>query len=246
MTGTVPAGARPATYDLGRTCTRRRSVPDMAQHNRQWVVDHLPVGKLTDDCFVLQRADVPTPGAGEVLVRTVLLSIDPANRAWMQGATYTAPVKAGEVMHGFTLGRVESSNDPAFRAGDIVEANSGWQDFAVHKAKNLEKVDVRGPLELHMGVLGVTGLTAYFGMLDVGRPRAGETVVVSAAAGATGSVAAQVAKIKGCRVVGIAGSPEKCAWLTEDLGLDASVDYRNTESVYRAIKAACPSGIDVY
>ena len=213
--------------------------------NRQIIVAELPDGPLEERHFRAQEAPVPEPGDGEVLCRTLLLSIDPANRAWMQGATYTAPVLQGDVMHGFTLAEVVASNAESVAVGDIVECNSGWQDYAVHRAAGLRKVDRRFPLSHHLSVLGITGLTAYFGLLDLGRPEPGETVVVSAAAGAVGNVVGQIARIKGCRVVGLAGSEEKKAWLLDELGFAAAVNYK-TEPVYRALKAACPEGIDVY
>lgn len=213
--------------------------------NRQIVVAELPKGHLGEEHFRLQEAAVPEPGPDEVLCRTVLLSIDAANRAWMQGATYTAPVEQGDVMHGFTIARVEASNHAGFAPGDLVECNSGWQDYAVQPGTAVDKLEQRGPLSHHMSVLGITGLTAYFGLLDVGAAKAGETVVVSAAAGAVGNVVGQIARIKGCRVVGVAGSQEKTAWLVGELGFDAAVNYREP-SLYRALKAACPDGIDVY
>ncbi len=213
--------------------------------NRQIRVVELPNGPLEERHFALEEAPVPEPGPGEVLCHTRLLSIDPANRAWMQGATYTAPVLQGDVMHGQALSEVVASNDPSLAAGDIVEATTGWQDYAVVPARAVTKVVPHGSLSHHLSVLGITGLTAYFGLLDIGQPRPGETVVVSAAAGAVGNVAGQIARIKGCRVVGIVGSPEKAAWITDELGFDAAVDYK-AAPVYRALKAACPDGIDVY
>jgi NADPH-dependent curcumin reductase CurA len=213
--------------------------------NRQLVLASLPTGKLSVDHFEAREDAVPEPGDGEVLTRTLLLSIDPANRAWMQGATYRDALEGGQVMAGFTLSRVVASTDPAFAPGDIVEADSGWQDYAVHRPQALRKVDVRLPLTNHLSVLGVTGLTAWFGLLRVGRPQPGETVLVSAAAGATGNVVGQLAKRAGCRVVGVAGSAEKLAFLTDELGFDAAVSHRD-ENLHRAIKAACPSGVDVY
>lgn len=217
----------------------------MAATNRQWIVTELPTGALTTDLFELREAPVPEPGPGEVLCRTRLLSIDAANRAWMQGATYTAPVKAAEVMRGGALAEVVASNDPGFSPGDIVEADGGWQDYSVHAGHHLTRVAVRGPLSHHLSVLGVSGLTSYFGTLDVGAVKPGETFVVSAAAGAAGNIAGQVAKIAGCRVVGITGGPEKCAFLTDELGFDAAVDHR-AGNLHADLKAACPNGIDVY
>ena len=213
--------------------------------NRQIVVRELPQGPLQEHHFELRQAARPQPEPGQVLTRTVLLSLDPANRAWMQGATYRAPVLPGEVMSGFTLAEVVKSTDPRFEAGQIVECENGWQEFACQPADALTPVRRRTALPHHMSVLGLTGLTAYFGLLEVGRPRPGETVLVSAAAGATGSVAGQIARIAGCRVVGIAGSDEKCAWLTDELGFHAAINYK-IDKVSRAVKQHCPSGVDVF
>jgi NADPH-dependent curcumin reductase CurA len=213
--------------------------------NKQIVLDRKPNGKLTVDCFRTQSSPVSDPGPGEVLCRTLLLSLDPANRAWMQGATYRGEVHAGTVMPGFTLAEVVASNDIKFKAGDLVEGDGGWQQYFVAPAKALQKRARREPLSNLMSVLGVTGKTAYCGLLDIGNPQPGETVVVSAAAGATGSIAAQIAKIKGARVVGIAGGPEKCRWLVDELGLDDAIDHREG-NVYATLKAKCPKGVDVY
>ena len=213
--------------------------------NRQILVKELPQGQLQEKHFAMHEAARPEPGPGEVLTRTVLLSLDPANRAWMQGATYRAPVLPGEVMSGYALAEVMESKDPRFQAGQIVECENGWQEFACQPADTLTPVQQRTALSHHMSVLGLTGLTAYFGLLDIGQPRPGETVLVSAAAGATGSVAGQIARIAGCRVVGIAGSDEKCSWLTDELGFHASINYK-TQKVARAIKETCPSGVDVF
>jgi len=213
--------------------------------NRQILVKELPEGPLEERHFELREAPIPTPSSGEVLTRTIYLSLDPANRAWMRGATYRAPVTAGEVMAGFTVAEVVDSRDPGFRSGELVECNSGWQEQAVHPARALHRLEPRGPLSHHLSALGGTGLTAYFGLLEIGRPRSGETVVVSAAAGATGSVAGQIARIQGCRTVGLAGSDPKCAWLTGELGFDAAINYK-TEELRQALKQHCPDGIDVY
>ena len=213
--------------------------------NKQIMVTELPQGQLEERHFSLQEAARPEPKSGEVLTRTILLSLDPANRAWMQGATYRAPVLPGEVMSGYALAEVVESRDPRFQAGQIVEGESGWQEFTCQAADVLTLVQPRTALSHHLSVLGLTGLTAYFGLLDIGQPRPGETVLVSAAAGATGSVAGQLARIAGCRVVGIAGSDEKCAWLTGELGFHAAINYK-TEKVSRAIKEHCSSGVDVF
>jgi NADPH-dependent curcumin reductase CurA len=213
--------------------------------NRQIVLREKPSDKLAPSHFALREVPVPSPGPGEVLVRTVYLSLDAANRAWMHGRTYTDPVEAGDVMHGMTLCRVETSNDPGFRPGDLVETTSGWQDFAVHKPKALARVAPVKPLSHALSVTGVTGKTAYFGMLEIGRPRPGDTVLVSAAAGAVGSVAGQIARMQGARVVGLAGSDAKCQWLTRDLGFDAAINYKSGP-LPKLLRQACPKGVNVF
>ncbi|HEX8820743.1 MAG TPA: NADP-dependent oxidoreductase [Archangium sp.] len=214
--------------------------------NRQYLLAHRPEGPLRESDFEYREASVPTPGPGEVLTRTLYLSLDPANRVWMGPLpTYRPPIGLGEVMAGFTLNEVVESKDARFRPGDLVECQGGWQDYAVLPADALYKVAPRGPLSHRLSVLGVPGQTAYFGLLEVGRIRAGETVVVSAAAGAVGSITGQLAKLHGCRVIGIAGGPEKCHWLTTELGFDAALDYR-AEDFPQRLAAACPEGVDLY
>ena len=216
------------------------------QDNRQWILAERPVTTLTPGHFQLRTVQRPIIEEGQVLVRNKMLSIDPANRAWMfPSPTYKAPVEPGDVMHGTALGEVIESRAPDFKSGDLVEGPLGWQDYAAMPAAKLTRRTGDYPPEQLMSILGITGLSAYFGLLEIGRPRQGETVLVSAAAGAVGSVAAQIARIQGCRVVGIAGGPEKCAWLQSELGLDASVDYK-AGGLRQALKAACPDGIDIY
>jgi NADPH-dependent curcumin reductase CurA len=187
------------------------------------------------------------PGPGEALVKVLYLSLDPAMRGWMnEGRSYVPPVGLGEVMRAGGVGRVVTSNDPSLAVGDTVYGMMGIQDYAIVKAKDSTKVDPRlAPLPRYLGALGMPGLTAYFGLLDIGQPKEGETVVVSAAAGAVGAVTGQIAKIKGCRVVGIAGGPDKCRYVVEELGFDAAVDYKN-EDVRAALARHCPKGIDIY
>lgn len=213
--------------------------------NRQVVVAQLPKDKLSEEHFELRESKIPDAGNGQILVKTRLLSLDAANRAWMQGATYKSPVNAGEVMHGGALAEVVESNDDSLKPGDIVEAMTGWQEYAVLSPREVVKIDAKDPLSHNMSVYGISGLTAYFGLLKCGRPKSGETLVVSAAAGAAGNFAGQIGKIQGCRVVGIAGSDEKCRWITDDLGMDAAINYKK-QNVLEALKAACPDGIDVY
>jgi hypothetical protein len=191
---------------------------------------------------------LPHPGAGEVLVRTLYLSVDPYMRGRMNGGmTYARGVQPGEVMVGGVVGRVEESNDPRLAKGDIVEGMLGWQDYAVAPAKTLRKLDPSAaPITTALGVLGMPGLTAYFGLLDICRPQPGETVVVSGAAGAVGSLVGQIAKIKRCRAVGIAGSTEKVRYLTGDLGFDGGFNYKENSDYYAKLKELCPNGIDVY
>ena len=217
----------------------------MTQDNHQIVLAELPQGKLEASHFRAATAPMPAAAEGEVLVKTLYMSLDAANRAWMQGATYRSALKAGDVMAGGALAEVVESRFPALSPGDLVFADTGWQIYAAVPAKRLTKLPRLEPLTHLLSVYGVAGLTAYFGLLECGKPRAGETVVVSAAAGSVGSIVGQIARIKGCRTVGIAGGAAKCALLTRDLGFDAAVDYKAGD-VRRALRAACPEGIDVY
>jgi len=213
--------------------------------NRQILLVEKPSGKLAPTHFKLVTGKVPEPKDGEVLLRTRYISLDAANRAWMQGATYRSAVEANTVMAGGSLSEVASSKAAGFAPGDLVWADTGWQDFAALPANNLTKLPRMEPMTHLLSVFGVAGLTAYFGLLNCGRPQSGETVVVSAAAGSVGSIVGQIAKIKGCTVVGIAGGRAKCDWLVEELGFDAAVDYK-AEPVFKALKAAAPKGVDVY
>lgn len=216
-----------------------------ASESRQITLTESPAGKLLASNFGLETVAVPTAGDGELLIRVLYISIDAANRAWMQGRTYRDQVLPGTKMAGGALGEVVVSNDPAFAPGDIVEADMGWCDYVALPASQVQKRKQRGPLTHLLSILGITGKTAYFGMLHIGKPLAGETVVVSAAAGAVGSVAGQLAKTRGARVVGIAGSDKKCKWLTDELGFDAAINYNN-EPVIKALKRDAPDGVDVF
>jgi NADPH-dependent curcumin reductase CurA len=217
----------------------------MPDRNRQILLVETPKGKLGPEHFRLAEAPLPTPQEGEVLARVRYISLDAANRAWMQGATYRSAVEAGSVMAGGALAEIVESKSPALRPGDLVFGDTGWQDYAALPAKRAAKLPRLEPLTHLLSVYGIAGLTAYFGLLEIGKPKQGETVVVSAAAGSVGSLVGQIAKIKGCHVVGVAGGKDKCQWLTSELGFDAAVDYKDG-AVFKALKAAAPNGIDVY
>ena len=214
--------------------------------NHQFRLARRPVGMVQRSDFEYTEAPVAEPGEGEVLVKILYISLDPAMRGWMnEGKSYIPPVGIGEVMRAGAVGRVIASRDPGVGVGDHVVGVLGVQEYAVAKAKGLTKVDPRlVPLPVYLGTLGMPGMTAYFGLLDVGRPKSGETVVVSGAAGAVGQVVGQIAKIKGCRVVGIAGGPDKCDYL-RSIGFDAAIDYKH-QDVKTALREHCPKGVDVY
>ena len=216
--------------------------------NRQWLLRRRPEGEIRPGDLELVQRPVPDLADGEVLVRNVYLSLDPTNRIWMSDVDqYLPPVGVGDVMRGGTLGVVEASRSDAFTPGQVVmPALSGWSDYTVAHETFVRPVPTMPgvPLTAYMSVLGMTGLTAWAGMLDIGRPKSGETVVVSAAAGAVGSIAGQIAKLKGARVIGIAGSAAKCAWLTDELGFDGAVNYK-AEDVGAALDRLCPDGVDV-
>ncbi len=217
----------------------------MTATHRQIQLAAIPTDKLAPAHFRLAVVPTPAPAEGEVLVKIRLISLDAANRAWMQGATYRSALEAGQVMAGGALAEVVQSRAPGLAPGDLVFGDTGWQEMACLPAARLQKVARREPITHLLSVYGVAGLTAYFGLLRVGRPKAGETVVVSAAAGSVGCFVGQIAKIHGCRVVGIAGGADKCAWLTGELGFDAAVDYK-AGNLPAALKAAAPAGIDVH
>jgi NADPH-dependent curcumin reductase len=219
----------------------------MAERNRRIVLAARPAGEPQESDFRLEEREVPRPGPGEMLLRTIHLSLDPYMRGRMSAAkSYAKPVEIGEVMTGGTVSEVVESNDPAFRPGDFVAAYTGWQEWAVSKGEGARKLDpAAAPLSTSLGILGMPGMTAYTGLLNIGQPKPGETVVVAAASGAVGSVVGQIAKIKGCRVVGVAGGREKCGFVEKELGFDACVDHRR-DDMAAALQAACPKGIDVY
>lgn len=215
--------------------------------NRRIVLAARPTGAPTLEHFRLEEAAIPTPADGEVLLRTRYLSLDPYMRGRMSdGPSYAPPVEIGAVMVGGTVGEVVQSRHPALAAGDLVSAFSGWQEYDVAKGGSLRKLDPRIPKPSYaLGVLGMPGLTAYVGLLDIGEPKAGETVVLAASTGAVGSVVGQIAKLKGCRVVGIAGAQKKCEYAVKELGYDACVSHYD-EDLAQQLAAACPEGIDVY
>lgn len=218
----------------------------MSETNLQLRLRRRPVGEPTPDDFELAETDRPAPGPGEVLVRARFLSLDPYMRGRMSDAkSYAKPVEVGGVMEGATVGEVVASNDPGFAPGDLVMGGQGWQRFCALPGARLRKVDTGiAPLSAYLGLLGMPGLTAWVGLEDIGQPKPGETVVVSAGSGAVGQVAGQLAKARGARVVGIAGGPAKCAFVREELGFDACLDHR--APLDAQLDAACPEGIDVY
>lgn len=216
--------------------------------NKQMRLAKRPVGRADADTWTLDSRPVPDPGEGEIVIRQHYISLDPAMRGWMnEGKSYIEPVALGDVMRAGSVGEVIKANDhPDFSVGDFVSGSGGVQQYALTDGKGFHKIDPGlAPLPTYLGALGMTGMTAYFGMLDIGKIREGDVVLVSGAAGAVGSVAGQIAKIRGCRVIGIAGGPEKCSYLTGELGFDAAIDYKN-EDVATRLKEECPDGLDVY
>lgn len=215
--------------------------------NRQILLASRPQGMPTEANFKLVETIIPQPRAGEVLVRTLYLSVDPYMRGRMNDAkSYIPPFAVGEVLQGGAVGQVVQSDHPGFRKGDIVSGMLGWQDYSLAKGDELHMAPEGAPVSTALSVLGMPGLTAYFGLLDIGRPQPGETVVVSGAAGAVGTIVGQIAKLKGCRVVGIAGSDEKNEYLRRELGFDAAINYKTAGNLRQALAEACPDGIDVY
>jgi len=219
----------------------------MSQSGRRVVLASRPVGEPKASDFRIEDYPIPTPGDGEVLLRTIWLSLDPYMRGRMsEGPSYAAPVPINGVMEGEGISEVMASNNPKFAKGDIVAIRSGWQSHALSDGKGLRKVDPNlGPISTAVGVLGMPGMTAYTGLLEIGKPKAGETVVVAAASGAVGSAVGQIARIKGARAVGIAGGKDKCDYVKNELGFDDCIDHRDPNLAAK-LKAACPNGIDVY
>lgn len=215
--------------------------------SRQFLLAKRPIGTPTAENWDYVETELPSLAENQVKVKVLYISLDPAMRGWMnEGKSYIPPVGIGEVMRAGGVGEVLESTDPNFNPGDYVYGGFGVCDYAVLPTQGIHKVDPNlAPLERYLGVLGMPGMTAYFGILDTGQPKEGETVVVSGAAGAVGTVVGQIAKIKGCRVVGIAGGEDKCRYLVDELGFDAAIDYKNSD-VKKGLKEHCPDGVDVF
>jgi len=219
----------------------------MTDLNHRFTLAARPVGMPKRSDWNYAALPVPDPADGELLIKILYLSLDPAMRGWMnEGKSYVPAIKIGEIMRALALGRVLKSKNPAFAGGDYVYGALGVQEFAVSDGKGLNKVDPKlAPLPVYLSTLGMPGMTAYFGLLEVGKAKAGDTVVVSGAAGAVGMAVGQIAKIKGCRVVGIAGGEKKCQYVVKELGFDSAIDYKS-EDVRKSLRTHCPNGIDVY
>jgi NADPH-dependent curcumin reductase len=229
------------------TKAKKSEETTMTQQAQRIVLVSRPHGEPKPSDFRLEDHPIPTPGEGQVLLRTIWLSLDPYMRGRMSdGPSYATPVPIGGVMEGEMVGEVIASNHPGFAKGEIVRSRTGWQTHALSDGKDLRKVDpTLGPVSTAVGVLGMPGMTAYTGLLDIGKPQAGETVVVAAASGAVGSAVGQIARIKGARAVGIAGGADKCRYVKEELGFDDCLDHRDPDLAAK-LKQACPKGIDVY
>jgi NADPH-dependent curcumin reductase len=220
----------------------------MTEINRRWLLAARPTRAITSEIFQRVEEAVPEPGPGELLVRVTHLSFDPTQRGWITADTYVPAVPLGCVVRATAVGQVVKSTHPRFKVGQLVQGAFGWQDYALTDGTTdlgpITPLAIGVTAEQALGVLGLTGMTAYFGLKDIGQPKPGETVLVSAAAGSTGSIAVQLAKAAGCRVLGIAGSPEKCAWVREVAGADACIDYK-TENVWQRLQQLVPQGVDV-
>lgn len=219
----------------------------MTIKNKQWRLKARPIGEPNADTWDYTESEIPVIKDGQLLIKIEYISLDPAMRGWLNDAkSYIEPVQIGDVMRAGTVGKVIESKLDGFVIGDYVCGHNGVQSYAVSDGTGLYKVDPDlAPLSYYLGVLGMPGMTGYFGLLKTGQPKAGDTVVVSGAAGAVGGLVGQIAKIKGCRVVGIAGGPEKCKFLVDEMGFDAAIDYKN-ENVKKALRSTCPKGVDVY
>ncbi|MFL2793594.1 MAG: NADP-dependent oxidoreductase [Paracoccaceae bacterium] len=212
---------------------------------KQFIVREIPKNNLEISNFEMREVDVPKPSADEILVKNILLSIDAANRTWMQGRTYRDQVFAGDVMPSYSIAEVVESNHPDFKVGQIVTSDSCWEEFSLVKAKDVNKCPKDIPLSHLLSIFGIAGLTAYHGLFDVGKLEANDTVVVSAAAGSVGIYAGQLAKASGCKVIGIAGSDEKCREVVDSLGFDGCINYKNG-NLLKDLKEMCPKGISLY
>lgn len=223
----------------------------MPVKNRRWVLASRPDGKPVKENFRLEEEELRDPGEHEVLVRARYFSVDPGMRSRLSGDSYAQALGIGETIEGAMIGTVKTSNNERFKEGDLVTAGFGWQEYALSNGRGMAKLDAsifQPPLTVTaaIGVLGIPGLTAYFGLLDMGKPKEGETVLISSAAGPVGATAGQIAKMKGCRVVGIAGSKDKCEYVTRELGFDACFNYKEEKDLVAAIKKHCPNGVDIY
>ncbi len=217
--------------------------------NRHYLLARRPVGQPTPEDVVFTEESEPEPGPGEVVIANRYMSLDPAIRGWMSDEpNYIDPIPVGSKVWATTIGRVVKSNSPDFSEGDLALGLNAWEDYTCVPAEAAARIeDPMGlPLTNFLSVLGATGMTAYFGLLDVGKPQAGETLLVSGAAGAVGSLVGQIGKLKGCRVVGMAGTEEKCRWLLEDCGFDEVINYRTCDDLQKAIAQTCPDGVDIY
>ncbi len=219
----------------------------MQNVNRKIILNSRPVGAPTEDNFRLEKTDIPVPEKGQVLLQTLYLSLDPYMRGRMSDApSYAPPVEVGAEMVGGTVSRIAKSLHPDYQNGELVLSFNGWQDYALSDGSDFTKLDPQIPQpSLALGVLGMPGFTAYVGLLDIGQPKPGETVVVAAASGAVGSIVGQVAKIKGCTVIGVAGGEKKCRFVTDELGFDSCIDHYSVD-FEKQLALACPKGIDVY
>ena len=220
----------------------------MSEKNRIWRLRNRPVGDITDDVLSFEEESIPVPGDGEFLFRLNYLSLDPTNRVWMSDMDqYMPPVELNDPMRGIVCGTVVKSNHPDYAEGSIVSGLGIWADYQIGTPQSVNRMGDTGPISVleAFSTFAVVGPTAYFGLLDIGQPKEGETIVVSAAAGAVGSIVGQIAKIKGCRVVGLTGTNEKCSWIQDDLGFDVAINYRKNGFLEK-LAAACPNGIDVY
>lgn len=219
----------------------------MPNTNRGWILEARPIGNDFESALKWRDIPLAEPEVGQLLVRTVFLSLDPAARSWMQENSYMSPISLGSPMRGGIVGRVERSNAPGFKPGDLVAGLASWSEYCVVQANAISRLpDMAGlPLTAAQGLFGVAGGTAYLGLMELGRPKPGETLVISGAAGSVGSLVGQIGKLQGCRVVGIAGSADKCAWLVDELGFDHAIDYRR-EDMRAKLAAVCPNKIDIY